>query len=153
MSKRWVLVLATLVALAIAGLFTFRYVTDDTPVAYATYSPPARESQMTDEQRIYSLQNDLGNAASEMAQLQEMATKLQFGKMKAMGRHLQEVSAELEPRLDAIEDKQARLILASGIEGLLIVGEGSEELDPDKSMKGVNQVLESFDQMRELQAQ
>ncbi len=153
MSKRWIIALAALAVLVVGGLFAFRYVTDDTPVAYADYSAPPRESQMTDEQRIYSLQNDLGNAASEMAQLQEMATKLQFGKMKAMGRHLQEVAGELEPRLDDIENKKARVILASGIEGLLIVGEGSEELDPNKSMKGVNQVLESFDKMRELQAQ
>lgn len=146
-------VIAALVSLAIAGFVGFRYVTDDTPVAYATYSPPPREEQITDEQRIYALQNDLGNAASEMAQLPEMATKLQFGKMKAMGRHLQEVAAELEPRLDDIENKKAKAILASGIDGLLIVGQGSEELDPNKSMKGVNQVLESFDKMRELQTQ
>ena len=153
MSKRTIFVLAAVAALAIVGVVGFRYVTDDTPVAYATYSPPPREEQITDEQRIYALQNDLGNAASEMAQLPEMATKLQFGKMKAMGRHLQEVSAELEPRLDDIENKKAKAILASGIDGLLIVGQGSEELDPNKSMKGVNQVLESFDKMRELQTQ
>lgn len=153
MSKRWIVVIVVLVMLGIAGFFAFRYVTDDTPVAYATYSAPPREAQVTDEQRIYSLQNDLGNAAAEMAQLQEMATKLQFGKMKAMGKHLQEVAGELEPRLDDIENKKAKAILASGIEGLLIVGQGSEELDPNKSMQGVNQVLESFDKMRELQTQ
>jgi hypothetical protein len=153
MSKRTIFVLAAVAALAIVGFVGFRYVTDDTPVAYATYSPPPREAQITDEQRIFALQNDLGNAASEMAQLPEMAKKLQFGKMKAMGQHLQEVAAELEPRLDDIENKKAKAILASGIDGLLIVGQGSEELDPKKSMKGVNQVLESFDKMRELQAQ
>jgi len=84
-----------------------------------------------------------------MAQLQDMATKLQFGKMKAMGRHLQEVAAELEPRLDEIQDPQAKKLLAQGIDGLRMVGEGSEELDRDKSMQGVNQVLGSFEKLND----
>ena len=152
MSKGWVAVTVGLVLLVMGGAFAIRYVTDDTAVGYATYSAP-RQAEVTDEHRIWALQNDLGNAAAEMAQLQEMATKLQFGKMKAMGRHLQQVADELEPRLDDIENKQAKAILASGIEGLLIVGQGSEELDPNKSMEGVKQVLGSFDKMRELQGQ
>ncbi len=135
-----------------AGFLAVGYVTDSTASqAYAVYSPPAFDKEVTDDQRIWALQNDLGNAAGEMAQLQEMATKLQFGKMKAMGNHLQEVADDLQPRLDDIEDKKAKAILARGIEGLRIVGEGSAELDPDKSMRGVNQVLGSLDTMRQSQ--
>lgn len=144
------MVIAVIVVLTVGGFFAIRYVTDSTPQAYAEYDAPTFDAQATDEQRIWALQNDLGNAAAEMAQLPEMAKKLQFGKMKAMGRHLQEVSADLYPRLDEIQDKKAKAILTSGIEGLRIVGEGSEELDPNKSMDGVNQVLESFDKMQQL---
>lgn len=146
------MVIGLLTVLGGAGYLGFGYITDDTPVASPTYGPP-REARGTSEQSIHALQNDLGSAAAEMAQLREMATKLQFGKMKAMGRHLQEVAVALRPRLETIEDKNAKAILASGIEGLLIAGQGSEELDPNKSMVGVNQVLASFDELRELQGQ
>ena len=151
MSKRWIIAASVVAVLLIGGFFGYRYVTDATPPTYATYTAPSYDPKASDEQRVWALQNDLGNAASEMAQLQEMATKLQFGKMKAMGQHLQEVAADLEPRLDEIENKKAKAILASGIDGLRIVGEGSADLDPNKSMDGVNQVLESFDQMRQLE--
>ena len=36
-------------------------------------------------------------------------------------------------------------MLAKGINGLRTVGEGSEELDRDKSMHGVNDVLAALD--------
>lgn len=116
-----------------------------TTTSYATYSAPAFEEGATDEQRIFQLQSDLGDGAAEMAQLQDMAKKLQFARMKAMGRHLQQVADELEPRLAQIEDRRAKELLAQGIEGLRTVGEGSAELDRDKSMQGVDQVLRSFD--------
>lgn len=150
MSKRWIIASAVVAVLVLSGFVGFRYVTDSTPQTYATYTAPTYDPKATDEQRIWALQNDLGNAAAEMAQLQEMAKKLQFGKMKAMGLHLQEVADELQPRLAEIEDKKAKAILASGIAGLRTVGEGSAELDPDKSMDGVNEVLRSFDDMRTL---
>lgn len=139
--------LTAVILLVVGGFGAYRYMFGTTEQAYATYTPPP--TGLTDEQRIFELQNDLGNAAAEMAQLQEMAKKLQFGKMKAMGKHLQEVADQLEPRLDEIEDKQARLILASGINGLRTVGQGSEELDQDKSLKGVDAVLRSFDEMQQ----
>jgi uncharacterized membrane protein len=148
--RRLVIVLALLTAVVVGGYAGYRYMFDSPPQAYATYTPPPKAG-LTDQQRIFELQNDLGNAAAEMAQLQEMARKLQFGKMKAMGAHLQEVADQLEPRLDDIEDEQARAVLAEGIEGLRTVGEGSAELDQDKSLRGVDDVLGSFEAMRELQ--
>ncbi len=146
MSRRvLVLVLSAVIAL-VGGFAMYSYMFSAT-TSYANYSAPAFEEGATDEQRIFQLQSDLGNAAAEMAQLQDMAKKLQFGKMKAMGQHLQEVAAELEPRIDQIEDPEAKAMLARGIEGLRTVGEGSEELDRDKSMQGVNDVLGAFDQL------
>ena len=142
-----VLLVATVVAL-VGGYAAYNHMFSTT-TSYANYSAPAFEPGATDEQRIFQLQSDLGNAAAEMAQLQDMATKLQFGKMKAMGRHLQEVAAELEPRLDEIEDPASRAILTRGITGLRTVGEGSQELDRDKSMRGVNEVLGAFDQLND----
>jgi hypothetical protein len=142
-----VLLVATVVAL-VGGYAAYNHMFSTT-TSYANYSAPAFEPGATDEQRIFQLQSDLGNAAAEMAQLQDMATKLQFGKMKAMGRHLQEVAAELEPRLDEIEDPAARAMLTRGITGLRTVGEGSQELDRDKSMRGVNEVLGAFDQLND----
>ncbi len=151
MSRRLIVVLLSIVAvLVLGGFFAFRYVTASPAQSFATYAAPTFSPEVTDEQRIWALQADLGDAAAEMAQLQEMATKLQFGKMKAMGNHLQEVADELEPRLAEIENKKAKAILASGISGLRAVGEGSAELDPNKSLQGVDQVLKSFDDMREL---
>jgi peptidoglycan hydrolase CwlO-like protein len=146
MSRRIVLALVALGVLLLGGAAAYNYMFATT-TSYANYTAPTFEAGATDEQNIFQLQSDLGNAAAEMAQLQDMATKLQFGKMKAMGRHLQEVAAELEPRLAEIEDPQAKKLLAQGIEGLRMVGEGSEELDRDKSMQGVNQVLGSFEQL------
>ena len=146
MSRRIVLVLVALGVLLLGGAAAYNYMFATT-TSYANYTAPTFEAGATDEQNIFQLQSDLGNAAAEMAQLQDMASKLQFGKMKAMGRHLQEVAAELEPRLAEIEDPQAKKLLAQGIEGLRMVGEGSEELDRDKSMQGVNQVLGSFEQL------
>lgn len=145
MSRRVLVLLVVLVLALGAGIMAYRHMFTST--SYANYSAPALDAAATDEQRIFALQTDLGNAAAEMAQLQEMADRLQFGKMKAMGRHLQEVAAELEPRLDEIEDPQAKKLLAEGIDGLRLVGEGSEELDRDKSMQGVDQVLGSFEQL------
>lgn len=142
--------LAVLAALVAGGLAAYWYAFDTPEQTYASYTPPP--PSMTDEQRIYALQNDLGNAAAEMAQLQGMAKKLQFGRMKAMGRHLQEVADQLEPQLADIEDPQARAVLAKGITGLRTVGEGAEELDQDKSLQGVDDVLASFDLMRQVQA-
>ena len=147
MSRRLVIVLVTCVLLVVGGFGAYRYMFGTTQQAYATYTPPP--TGLTDEQRIFELQNDLGNAAAEMAQLQDMAKKLQFGKMKAMGKHLQEVADQLEPRLDEIQDEQARAILASGIEGLRTVGQGSAELDQGKSLAGVDAVLKSFDEMQQ----
>ena len=151
MSRRLIVVLLSIVAvLVLGGLFAFRYVTASPAQSFATYAAPTFSPEVTDEQRIWALQADLGDAAAEMAQLQEMATKLQFGKMKAMGNHLQEVADDLEPRLAEIENEKTKAILASGISGLRTVGEGSAELDPNKSLQGVDQVLKSFDDMREL---
>ena len=146
MSRRIVIVLVALGVMLLGGAAAYNYMFATT-TSYASYSAPAFDAGATDEQNIFQLQSDLGNAAAEMAQLQDMATKLQFGKMKAMGRHLQEVAAELKPRLADIEDPQAKKMLAEGIEGLRLVGEGSEELDRDKSMQGVDQVLGSFEQL------
>lgn len=146
MSRRIVLVLVALGVLLLGGAAAYNYMFATT-TSYANYTAPTFDEGATDEQNIFQLQSDLGNAAAEMAQLQDMASKLQFGKMKAMGRHLQEVAAELEPRLDEIQDPQAKKLLAQGIDGLRMVGEGSEELDRDKSMQGVNQVLGSFEQL------
>ena len=146
MSRRIVLALVALGVLLLGGAAAYNYMFATT-TSYANYTAPTFDEGATDEQNIFQLQSDLGNAAAEMAQLQDMATKLQFGKMKAMGRHLQEVAAELEPRLDEIEDPQAKKLLAEGIDGLRLVGEGSEELDRDKSMQGVDQVLGSFEQL------
>ncbi len=146
MTRRVIVVLSLALLLAAGGAVAYNYMFTTT-TSYANYTAPTFEEGATDEQRIFALQTDLGNAAAEMAQLQEMASKLQFGKMKAMGRHLQQVSGELEPRLDEIEDPQARRMLAEGIDGLRMVGEGSEELDKDKSMLGVNQVLGSFEKL------
>ena len=146
MSRRIVLALVALGVLLLGGAAAYNYMFATT-TSYANYTAPTFEAGATDEQNIFQLQSDLGNAAAEMAQLQDMASKLQFGKMKAMGRHLQEVAAELEPRLAEIEDPQAKKLLAQGIEGLRMVGEGSVELDRDKSMQGVNQVLGSFEQL------
>lgn len=153
MSRRLVVVFSILAVLVLGGFVTFRYVTASPAQAFATYSQPTFAPEVTDEQRISALQEDLGNAAAEMAQLQEMATKLQFGKMRAMGNHLQEVADDLEPRLAEIENKKARAILGSGISGLRTVGEGSAELDPNTSLQGVDQVLKSFDDIRELDLQ
>lgn len=140
------------VVLAVAGGFmAHRYMFGST-VSYADYQAPVYEAGATDEQRIFQLQSDLGAAAAEMAQLQEMAKKLQFGKMKAMGRHLQEVADELQPRLAQIEDPEANALLAQGIEGLRTVGEGSEELDRAKSLRGVDEVLSSFDELNKRNA-
>ena len=151
MSRRLIVVLLSIVAvMALGGFFAFGYVTASPARSYATYAAPTFAPEVTDEQRIWALQDDLGNAAAEMAQLQEMATKLQFGKMKAMGNHLQEVADDLEPRLAEIENEKTKAILASGISGLRTVGEGSAELDPNKSLQGVDQVLKSFDDLREL---
>ena len=146
MSRRIVLALVALGVLLLGGAAAYNYMVATT-TSYANYTAPTFEAGATDEQNIFQLQSDLGNAAAEMAQLQDMASKLQFGKMKAMGRHLQEVAAELEPRLDEIEDPQAKKLLTEGIDGLRLVGEGSEELDRDKSMQGVDQVLGSFEQL------
>ena len=146
MSRRIVLALVALGVLLLGGAAAYNYMFATT-TSYANYTAPTFDEGATDEQNIFQLQSDLGNAAAEMAQLQDMASKLQFGKMKAMGRHLQEVATELEPRLAEIEDPQAKKLLAQGIEGLRMVGEGSEELDRDKSMQGVNQVLGSFEQL------
>lgn len=146
MSRRLVVVVVAAIVALVGGYAVYNYMFVTT-TSYANYTAPAFAEGATDEQRIFQLQSDLGNGAAEMAQLQDMATKLQFGKMKAMGRHLQQVADELEPRLDEIEDAQAKALLAEGIEGLRMVGEGSAELDRDKSMQGVNQVLESFDQL------
>lgn len=142
------IIIAGIVLLIIGGYFGFRYVTDSGEQAYATYEAPA-ESGLTDEQKIFKLQSDLGNAAAEMAELQTMAKKLQFGKMKSMGRHLQKVADQLQPRLAEIQDPKAKKMLRQGINGLRTVGQGSEELDPDKSMKGVNEVLTAFDQLNQ----
>ncbi len=147
MRKRWiVLITATVVAIA-GGFVAYQYMFNST-TTYADYTAPTFEAGETDEQRIFELQDDLGNAAAEMAELEQMAAKLQFGKMKAMGRHLQQVADELEPRLDEIEHKHARSMLAQGIDGLRMVGEGSEELDKDKSLRGVQKVLDSFDDLQ-----
>ena len=146
MSRLIVLVLVALGVLLLGGAAADNDMFAPT-TSYANYTAPTFDEGATDEQNIFQLQSDLGNAAAEMAQVQDMASKLQFGKMKAMGRHLQEVATELEPRLAEIEDPQAKKLLAQGIEGLRMVGEGSEELDRDKSMQGVNQVLGSFEQL------
>lgn len=148
MSRRILLVLVAFGVLLLGGAAAYNYMFATT-TSYANYTAPSFEPGATDEQNIFQLQSDLGNAAAEMAQLQDMASKLQFGKMKAMGRHLQEVAAELEPRLDEIQDPQAKKLLAQGIDGLRMVGEGSEELDRDKSMQGVNQVLGSFEKLND----
>lgn len=143
-TRRILITLAALALLVAGGFAAYTYMFSTT-TTYASYSAPTFDASATDEQRIFALQTDLGNAAAEMAQLQGMANKLQFGKMKALGRHLQEVADELEPRLAQIEDQQARRLLGEGIEGLRIVGEGSQELDRDKSLRGVDQVLNSFE--------
>lgn len=143
MSRRVVLVLVAVLVVLAGGYGVYR--NTFTSDAYADYTAPTFETQATDEQRVFQLQTDLGNAAAEMAKLQQMANKLQFARMKAMGRHLQEVADELQPRLAEIQDRQARSLLAEGIEGLRMVGEGSEELDRDKSLRGVEQVLASFE--------
>ena len=148
MSRRILLVLVAFGVLLLGGAAAYNYMFATT-TSYANYTAPSFEPGATDEQNIFQLQSDLGNAAAEMAQLQDMASKLQFGKMKAMGRHLQEAAAELEPRLDEIQDPQAKKLLAQGIDGLRMVGEGSEELDRDKSMQGVNQVLGSFEKLND----
>lgn len=140
-----------LLVLVIGGIVGYKYMFSSTEPSYATYTPPPA-ARLTDQERINHLQNDLGNAASEMAQLQTMAKKLQFGKMKAMGRHLQEVADQLQPQLTEIQNRKARRLLAQGIRGLRTVGEGSEQLDPDKSMAGVNEVLTSFDELNQLKA-
>ncbi len=146
MSRRILIALAAVLVAVVGGYAAYDYMFTTT-TSYANYSAPAFEEGASDEQRIFQLQSDLGNAAAEMAQLQGMATKLQFGKMKAMGRHLQQVAGELEPRLSEIEDPQAKKLLADGIDGLRMVGEGSEELDQDKSMQGVDLVLGSFEKL------
>ncbi|MCU0294713.1 MAG: hypothetical protein MUF33_06875 [Candidatus Nanopelagicales bacterium] len=146
MTRRVIVVLSLALLMVVGGAVAYNYMFTTT-TSYANYTAPTFEEGATDEQRIFALQTDLGNAAAEMAQLQDMAAKLQFGKMKAMGRHLQEVSDELTPRLDEIEDAKARRMLAEGIDGLRMVGEGSEELDKDKSMQGVNLVLGSFEKL------
>ncbi len=143
-TRRILIALAALGLLVVGAFAAYTYMFSTT-TTYANYSAPAFDASATDDQRIFALQTDLGNAATEMAQLQGMANKLQFGKMKALGRHLQEVADELEPRLAQIEDQQARRLLGEGIEGLRMVGEGSEELDRDKSLRGVDQVLSSFE--------
>lgn len=142
--RRVLIVLAALGLLVLGGFAAYTYMFSAT-TTYANYSAPPFDATATDEQRIFALQTDLGNAAAEMAQLQTMANKLQFGKMKALGRHLQEVADELEPRLAEIEDREARRLLGEGIDGLRMVGEGSEDLDRDKSLRGVDQVLASFE--------
>ena len=139
------------VVAVVGGFAAFKYMFSSAQPAYSSYTPPPAE-QLTDQERINHLQNDLGNAAAEMAQLQTMAKKLQFGKMKVMGRHLQEVADQLQPQLATIQNRKARRLLAQGIDGLRTVGQGSEELDPDKSMKGVNEVLTSFDKLNQLKA-
>lgn len=144
MSRRLAILLVATVVALVGGYAAYTYMFATT-TSYANYSAPAFEEGASDDQRVFQLQSDLGNAAAEMAQLQDMAAKLQFGKMKSMGRHLQQVSEELEPRLDQIEDPQAKAMLAKGIHGLRTVGEGSQELDRDKSMRGVNDVLAAFD--------
>ncbi|MFN8127117.1 MAG: hypothetical protein U0R64_11490 [Candidatus Nanopelagicales bacterium] len=144
MTRRILIALAALGLVVAGGFAAYTYMFSAT-TTYANYSAPTFDESATDEQRIFALQTDLGNAAAEMAQLQAMANKLQFGKMKALGRHLQEVADELEPRLAQIEDRQARRLLGEGIEGLRMVGEGSEDLDRDKSLRGVDQVLGSFE--------
>ncbi len=143
-TRRILITLAALALLVVGGFAAYTYMFSTT-TTYANYSAPTFDASTTDDQRIFALQTDLGNAAAEMAQLQAMAGKLQFGKMKALGRHLQEVADELEPRLAQIEDQQARRLLGEGIEGLRTVGEGSQELDRDKSLRGVDQVLSSFE--------
>lgn len=146
MTRRVIVVLSLALLMVVGGAVAYNYMFTTT-TSYANYTAPTFEEGATDEQRIFALQTDLGNAAAEMAQLQDMAAKLQFGKMKAMGRHLQEVADELTPRLDEIEDAKARRMLAEGIDGLRMVGEGSEQLDKDKSMQGVNLVLGSFEKL------
>lgn len=153
MNRRLIIVAAVVLAVLLGGFAMFRYMFAEAEPAYSTYTPPPKSAAMTDEQRVFQLQNDLGNAAAEMAQLQTMAKKLQFGKMKAMGRHLQQRADELQPQLADIQDPQAKKLLKQGIEGLRTVGQGSEELDPDKSMKGVNEVLTSFDKLNQYNAQ
>lgn len=136
-----------MLGLVLAGGLVFHYVTDDSPGAYAVYTAPTFDAGVTDEQRVEALQSDLGAAASEMAQLQKMADRLQFGKMKAMGQHLQSVADDLQPRVADVEDKEAKALLARGIHGLRTVGEGAEELDQDKSVRGVDDVLEAFEEL------
>jgi hypothetical protein len=146
MTRRVIVVLSLALLMVVGGAVAYNYMFTTT-TSYANYTAPTFDQGATDEQRIFALQSDLGNSAAEMAQLQDMAAKLQFGKMKAMGRHLQEVADELTPRLKEIEDAKARRMLAEGIDGLRTVGEGSEELDKDKSMQGVNLVLGSFEKL------
>jgi len=143
-SRRVISLLVAAVVVLVGGYAGYTYMFATT-TSYANYSAPAFEEGASDDQRILGLQSDLGDAAAEMAQLQEMAAKVQLGKMKVMGRHLQQVSDELELRLSEIEDPQAKAVLAKGITGLRTVGEGSEELDRDKSMHGVNDVLAALD--------
>ena len=146
MRRRWIVLAVAAVVAVAGGWLAYQYMFNST-TTYADYTAPTFEAGETDEQRIFELQSDLGEAAAEMAELEQMAAKLQFGKMKAMGRHLQDVADELQPRLDEIEHKHARSMLAQGIDGLRMVGEGSEELDKDKSLRGVQKVLDSFDDL------
>lgn len=144
--KRWIALLVAPLLVIGGGWVAYEYMFNDT-ATYADYTAPTFAADETDEQRIFELQSDLGDAAAEMAELEQMAAKLQFGKMKAMGRHLQQVADELQPRVDEIEHKHARSMLAQGVDGLRMVGEGSEELDKDKSLRGVQKVLDSFDDL------
>ena len=107
MSRRVISLLVAAVVVLVGGYAGYTYMFATT-TSYANYSAPAFEEGASDDQRILGLQSDLGDAAAEMAQLQEMAAKVQLGKMKVMGRHLQQVSDELELRLSEIEDPQAK---------------------------------------------
>lgn len=144
--RRLLIMLVTTVIGLVGGYAAYHHMFVTT-TSYANYSAPVFDQGASDEQRIAQLHNDLGQAAAEMAQLPDMATRLQLGKMKAMGRHLQEVSSELEPGLAYIDDPQARALLAKGIAGLSTAGEGSEELDRGKAMRGVDDVLKACEQL------
>ena len=67
MSRRIVLVLVALGVLLLGGAAAYNYMFATT-TSYANYTAPTFDEGATDEQNIFQLQSDLGNAAAEMAQ-------------------------------------------------------------------------------------
>lgn len=117
------------------------------PNAAPTALPPAdykSVEQIEEDMQVQRAKEALGNAALEMKKMQKYALTLNRDKMKEAGRELQQRADEAKLEVDKVKDPAIRATMTTVVEGLKQTGEGAAELDPKKSMAGVNKTLDSF---------